>query len=116
MDDYLKFLEEVGLTEEDMEKTMATLPPPVPAAERERYYVAESEINGMGVFAKEDVEGLIGIMLDGQEWHEAGRYANHSTTPNAFPVKAGTALLMVGRASKDEELTVNYRDVRRVLQ
>lgn len=114
-DDFTKFLKETGLTVEQMEEAARHLPPSLPPDPNEHYYVASSDIHGEGVFAKYDVDGFIGVMWSDHEWYHAGRYANHSATPNCRPLLTDGVMILIGKADKDEELTVDYRDVKEIL-
>lgn len=113
-DDWNKFLEELGLTQETMDEAAKTLPTPI-KEEDPSYFVSDSPIGGKGVFAKKDMNGFLGKLRSGNDWYVAGRYANHSPTPNAIPVRFGDELAMVGEVKKGEEITLNYRDVRKLL-
>lgn len=113
-DDYYLFLQEMGLTQEAMDE--ATLSMPVPLAEEDAlYYVAESKINGLGVFARESCSGIVALLKSPEGWYVAGRYANHSPEPSVVPVKLRGLLLAYGKLNKDQEITLDYRHVRRLI-
>lgn len=114
-DDFQLFLQEIGLTQEDLDEALPKMPPPLPRDPSEKYYVADSAVQGLGVFASEDVDGFIGRMWDDGDWYEAGRYLNHSPSPNCRPIKVDGVVILIGEAKADEELFVNYRDVREIL-
>lgn len=113
--DYQVFLEEMGLTQEMMDKAAATMPPPL-VEEEATYYVAESNINNLGVFAGEDCRGIVALLKSPEGWYVAGRYANHSAEPSVIPVKLGDLLLAYGKLNKDQEITLDYRHVRSLLE
>ena len=80
-----------------------------------------SAIAGKGIIATADIavgEIIAAARVDGKRT-PAGRYTNHSPTPNATMVNAGNRVLLVAIAPisgcpggfDGEEVTVNYRDV-----
>lgn len=115
MDDYKELLKEFGLTQEDMDRAAETLPTPLQEPGRP-YYLAPSDIQGMGVYASRDVRGMIGKMKVGDEWYEVGRYVNHAKYPNAVAVKSENTLFCYGEVKEGEEITLDYRQVRRILE
>lgn len=113
--DWELFLEEMGLTQEQMDRAAASMPPPKKES-NPKYFISTSEVNGSGVFAKQDMVGMLGLLRDGEEWYAAGRYANHSPSPNAIPIKFEDKIIMYGEVKKGEEITLNYRDMRRLIE
>lgn len=115
MDDWGLFLEEVGLTQEIMDEVARKLPPPL-KEEDALYFVSSSDIAGRGIFVKQDLNGFLGVLRIGDEWTVAGRYANHSPSPNTVPIKFKDQIAMYGEVNKGEEITLNYRDIRRLIE
>jgi len=115
VDDFDLFLEEVGVSRELMLSTMEKMPPPLPRDSSEKYYLASSPVHGTGVYASENVDGFIGRLWEDNYWYEAGRFLNHSPTPNCRPLLVEGVMILIGEANQDEELLVNYRDIREVL-
>ena len=117
--DYLKFLQEVGLTQEQVDAAFALCENYITRNDSDKYKLATSEIHGTGVVASESVpQGTtIGTLREGNSWTEAGRYMNHAQLPNTTLVADGKYLDIVTTASvaSGEELTVNYREVRKAL-
>jgi hypothetical protein len=78
-------------------------------------YIDESDINGTGLFADNIFRhgDLIAPMRIGNNRSIAGRYTNHSLTPNSKPeyVNNVLSLVCVKPISCSEEITVNYREV-----
>ena len=108
------FLEECGLTQEDiaLAKTKAGVPL---TEDSPRYEVRESDIDGLGVFALQDLDGDVG-KFKSDEWYTLGRYTNHSATPNCKCFLLNDTLILKGKVSKDEEITVDYFQVREMCQ
>ncbi len=79
--------------------------------------VKESKINGLGLFAKEDIPinyefGITHHWLDTECIRTPlGGFINHSETPNAFIVDDGDIRTMysVRKIKKDEEIVVYYK-------
>ncbi len=108
--DYGCFLDEFELTEEDIQA--ATHSMPVTLLSDSNVYVGSSNIDGMGLFAK-DVSGgdvVAPMMLDGEKT-EAGRYTNHSHDPNAIMIVVDhkNIDLVATRDINNEEVTIDYR-------
>lgn len=84
-------------------------------ANSENYYLAPSKLEGLGVFAKRDfqLQEMIGQVLDGTLRTQLGRYTNHSLNSNVeFKICDNLTYAIACKAiNKDEEITVNYRQV-----
>lgn len=84
-------------------------------ANSENYYLAPSKLEGLGVFAKRNFQSqeIIGQVLDGQLRTQLGRYTNHSLNSNVeFKICDNLTYAIACKAiNKDEEITVNYRQV-----
>lgn len=114
-DDWQLFLEEIGLTQEQLDAAVPTLEQPL-VEQGVPYYLAPSQTHGMGIFALHDIDGVVGKLMKGDKWYVAGRYANHSATPNTIPIKGKDEIIMYGLANKDEELTLDYRHMRILIE
>lgn len=112
MSDFHAFLAEIGLTQAQMDAAAASMPRPLSRMEDEDYFVSQSEIDGFGCFAAKDIDGLIGRLRTGDDWHEAGRFINHSPTPNATASMQGGNMVAHGKVARGDEITLDYRQVR----
>ena len=117
--DYLAFLQEVGLDEKAVNEAYSLVTEVLPRYEDDPYEIRDSAIHGLGVTltraqAKDTYAGTLRV---GDTWTEAGRYMNHSATPNTYLVQNGQFIdiLLAESLSEGEELTVDYRDVRKLL-
>lgn len=108
MDDFDKFLQEMGLTHEDLENV--EIPKPLKKHPLEPYYIGASGVHGEGAFALEDIDGFVGRLWENGEWYELGRYANHGY-PNCIPQRVGDVIILIGKVKKGEEILVDYRDI-----
>lgn len=81
----------------------------------ENYYLAPSRLEGIGVFAKRDFceQEIIGFGLDQDLRTQLGRYTNHSLNPNMIFKMCNNSVegIACKAIKKDEEITVNYRQV-----
>lgn len=112
MSDFAAFLDEVGLTQAQMDAAAAAMPKPIPREVGDGYRVFPSPIHGVGCFATRDIDGRIGAMRHGESWCEAGLYINHSAAPNAIAVMQGDTLVAYGKVAMGDEITLDYRQVR----
>lgn len=112
MNDFDAFIEEIGVTRAAMDAAAEAMPVPLPKSESERYRVGLSPIHGTGCFATHDIDGVIGKMRCGNDWYEAGRFINHSATPNATAKMQGNTLFACGTVCSGDEITLDYRQVR----
>ena len=77
------------------------------------FVVSESEINGLGLFPIIVIKAgdiIAPALLDGAKT-TAGRYTNHSGTPNAEMIVMDdkNINLVALRDIEDEEITINYK-------
>ena len=85
---------------------------PLPA----QLYIRRSAIDGMGLFAKEDIEGnvnlgLTHIVVDGELIRTPlGGFVNHSDEPNCIKLKEGKRynLFTLRDIKVEEEITLKY--------
>jgi quercetin dioxygenase-like cupin family protein len=117
--DYAAALTDLGLTEADVEQAMGGAPSPMPHGSY-KMQVSASSVHGKGVFSTAEISAheMIAPVRIGGEWTPAGRFINHSKTPNAEWVASENGDLYLF-ASEDisgckggilgEEITVDYR-------
>lgn len=110
--DYEGFLLESGFTEDDVQRV--THGSEVITTKNDKFCVAESEINGSGLFplARIKAGDVIGPALLNGVKTTAGRYTNHSGTPNAEMIVMDdkNINLVALRDIGDEEITTDYRN------
>lgn len=110
--DYMAFVRESGLSHEEIQYLVEF---DNVRNEDNDYlvYLDDSKIHGTGLFAAADFSenDIICPAKVGEHRTNAGRYTNHSGSPNACFEKLGDDLLLVAkrRIFKGEELTVDYR-------
>lgn len=119
-EDYHNFLDEYGLNESFVRKLSESSVDQIPMPEGfENIYVSESKINGLGLFSFADVKAgylLCPARINGFRT-PAGRYTNHSPTPNAiFTAMEGDnlSLLAIKNIAADEEITIDYRQAMEI--
>tara|TARA_R110000868_G_scaffold79664_1_gene226596 strand:+ start:38 stop:403 length:366 start_codon:yes stop_codon:yes gene_type:complete len=111
-DDYLEFLNEIGLTVKQMSDAAAVST--WKDCDSETVQVGCSEIHGQGVRAKVDLAPSESIPAIHQgQWTQWGRFMNHSKYPNVKPVGniQNIALVPLQEIGKGSEVLVNYRDM-----
>lgn len=115
VDDYLTLLSELNITDEQV-KAQSFVTHDMIDMNKEYDHITkrESPINGYGLFSSKDIninEVICPARLNGNRTI-AGRYANHSKTPNAKPILVGDDVYYKATESIDagSELTINYRD------
>ena len=82
----------------------------------DQLYIRRSAIDGMGLFAKEDIEGnvnlgLTHIVVDGELIRTPlGGFVNHSDVPNCIKLKEGNRynLFTLRDIKVEEEITLKY--------
>ena len=82
----------------------------------DQLYIRRSSIDGMGLFAKEDIEGnvnlgLTHIVVDGELIRTPlGGFVNHSDEPNCIKLKEGNRynLFTLRDIKVEEEITLKY--------
>lgn len=116
--DFWRVLQAFGISQEAMDRA-ALIAVYLPIY-RNNLMVGESAIHGDGVIAKAvfDEGAEIGPMKLGSDWTTYGRYTNHAKNPNAFVGWEGDTLMCYAnrRIVIGEEITVNYRQVRRIIE
>jgi SET domain-containing protein len=79
-------------------------------------YIRRSAIEGMGLFAKEDIDGNVNlglshIVVDGELIRTPlGGFVNHSDKPNCIKIKEGDrySLFTLRDIKAEEEITLEY--------
>lgn len=121
MSDFEDFLAEQGLNQENLTDAEKWIGPLAEDNSKEKFhFIGTSEIQGKGVFANRflPMGRAVGRLKIGSQWTEMGRYMNHSKESKISLVKSnGTIYVYVIEPIKEfDEITVNYRDVKRALQ
>jgi len=117
VEDYNRVIEESSMTHEQINALVAN------TADRQDLDLDEygvtlekSEIEGIGMFAAKHMnagEDVMPSRVAGKRT-QAGRYVNHSMTPNAVMVNSGNDVMTLRTSAPveaGEELTVSYRQV-----
>jgi len=110
---YSQFLSEFNLKEENIRNESES--EPYKEIESDAFYVAESKIEGIGVFAsRRFVAGeIIGPMTQEGNKTQLGRFVNHSGYPNTNYI--GNAIMATRAIDAGQELTIAYSLSRRLL-
>lgn len=118
--DYDQFVEELGMSQEAIKTLVEYEGDQIPMPEGyEKLKQQPSTIHGSGMFAVVDIEAgeFIAPARLNNKRTPAGRYTNHSPTPNACMQPddvGGLNLVAIRNISQDEEVTVDYRQVKLV--
>lgn len=110
--DHDLFKREYGITDQ-LERLILEITSDLDLSDIEGVYVGSSNIQGVGVFAKDIKSGeLVGYArIDGNRTI-LGRYTNHAKNGNVKPVMSGDNIVLVAtRDINKEEITVDYRDM-----
>lgn len=118
MNDYHVFLNEVGYSESAVRAISENEADRI-NIDADSVYLADSAIEGTGLFLSGDVEGgevVIAALLDGMRT-QAGRYGNHSREPNSRMQFIGddVYLVAIDDIQAGEELTTSYRDTHHLM-
>lgn len=117
IEDYDTMVRGLGFTPEEVEAMSDIKEDMIPWPKDSILEVRDSKIHGKGCFTKEKIEtgNVAGVARVGFNRTPLGRYANHSFKPNAkCDIKNNTLYFVATRdISTDEEITVDYRDVRK---
>jgi hypothetical protein len=113
MGDYHKFLDEQGMSDSFVRKC-SELEGDRIDIKSSNIVVKKSDIEGLGLFSVKQLSSgdfIMKAVLDGKRT-EAGRYSNHSLTPNARAVRNGDDfdLYATSDIGDNEEITTNYRN------
>lgn len=118
--DYYRAIAEFGLTHEKVQELTNNTDDQIPFPHGSyNVTVSKSKIEGKGMFATAPFkEGeRIAVARIGANRTPAGRYINHSQTPNAYPVTQGDKAYIVANqyikgckgGSLGDEITIDYR-------
>jgi hypothetical protein len=120
MDDYQLFLNEYGLTEEYVRSMSENTHDIAREVEiLDSIYIDKSSIEGLGLFSKFDTKAgffICPARINGFRTL-AGRYTNHSATPNAIFTAMENddlGLLAIKLISSGEEITIDYRQAMEI--
>ncbi len=116
--DYGAFLHQLGVDQEEMNKIVQIEYDLMPMPEGVSAELRDSPIHGKGLFATKDFQAgdvVCPGRLDGKRT-PAGRFINHSPTPNIVPKKVGDDIYAVAarKIQAGDELLVDYRASMRV--
>ncbi|MCP4910023.1 MAG: SET domain-containing protein-lysine N-methyltransferase [Bacteroidetes bacterium] len=115
VDDYAMLMNELNITDELVLRQTLTSENILNMPENEQHiYKDKSQINGQGLFTRKDIPNgaiICHARLNGDRTI-AGRFANHSSTPNAVPLLQGDNIVYKALKSinSGSEITINYRD------
>lgn len=118
MDDYHVFLSEYGLIEEQVRRLSENESDFNPV-EISSIYVDTSNIEGLGLFSNEPIKAgffICPARINGLRTI-AGRYTNHSGTPNAIFTAMeddNLGLLAIKPIAAHEEITIDYRQAMEI--
>lgn len=116
--DYRDFLAEIGFNDSDVRKASEKSTDRIDI-DTNVIYLCESDIEGIGIFSSTGIDkgDIVMAALLGGMRTQAGRYTNHSGSPNASMQYIGEDIYLVAISDipKGEELTTNYRDTRQLL-
>ena len=113
--DYEYFLNEIGLSHDEMEKIVNTDDVVSLPVGYEHIEINNSSISGKGLFTTKEIKAgsLICPVRLKEKRTVAGRYSNHALHSNTKPVVEDDVFYIM--ATKDiqsnEEITMNYRDI-----
>jgi len=116
--DFELFLSQLGMTQEAMDAIVQIEHDLIPMPEGFDVETKDSALHGTGLFVTRDFsagEFICPGRIDGKRT-PAGRFINHSTKPNAKPVKDGDDINAVAlrKLSAGEEILIDYRESMRV--
>lgn len=116
--DFERFREQLGFTQSELDAIVQIESDLMPMPEGCDVELRPSMLHGIGLFATRDFDEMEVICpgrLNGKRT-PAGRYTNHSRTPNAEPVKSGDDIYAVAikPIKAGAEILIDYRDSMRV--
>ena len=119
-DDYQAMLIDMGITDDEVKSISGDMSDHIELTD---YYsskvdVAKSDIAGRGVFAMMDFKAgarVVPVRI-GNSRTVAGRYTNHSPHPNVIGkiIEGDIYFIAINNISAGDELTVDYRQARKV--
>jgi len=124
-EDYVKVLQESGYTEEQAQAEVQNLNDQIPFPLGPlSVKVDDSPIHGKGLFAMSGFQAgevICDMRIEGKRT-PAGRYTNHSRTPNAVPRWCGKTIQLVALLGvkgclggfNGDEITIDYREAMKV--
>ena len=113
MNDYEKYIKEIGLTEDQIQ-ILVNLDNVI-ELNNPNYYKGKSSIHGVGVFASKDIKkgNIIGdVTINNKYRTTLGRWVNHHNIKNAIFYKIQNDLIAIAEEdiAKDQEILIDYRD------
>ena len=116
-EDFARFLRENNISQKQMDFAKQFIKESIPSP---GIRIEDSRIEGLGAYAVQSFlpKDVICMARVGGDWTVAGRYANHSITPNAEARSSHGAVKLVAikEISVGDEVTVNYRSVKLAIQ
>lgn len=119
IDDYQSFLNEYGLTEEYVRALSENDRDLITNIELDGIYLERSPIDGLGLFSKYNTKAgffICPARINGLRTL-AGRYTNHSSSPNAIFTAMENddlGLLAIKPIAAGEEITIDYRQAMEI--
>jgi hypothetical protein len=114
--DFQDFLDEIGVTQAQMDAAALTLPDPVIVVGDLRHPVRPSAIQGLGVFSGDHFQAVdrVCTLMAGKEWTICGRYINHDRNPNLRALVDSDAVYGIALRAihEGDEITLDYRQVK----
>ena len=112
--DYLTFVNSIGMNQEQIDEQVNNKSD-LSGLEIDCVYVADSKINGKGLFSYRDFDAdeIVCLARDGNKRTLAGRYTNHALQPNSEIVFISDEwqLKTLSPIFEGEEFTISYRDI-----
>jgi SET domain-containing protein len=113
MNDYQKFIKEIGLTE-DQVQILVNLDNVIELSS-DIYYKGKSSIHGTGIFALRDIKKgeIIGdVLINDKHRTTLGRWVNHCKDKNTKFHRVDNNFIAITEKdiTKDQEILVDYRD------
>jgi SET domain-containing protein len=113
MNDYEKYIGEIGLTE-DQVQILVNLDNVI-ELNNSNYYKGKSNIHGIGVFASKDIKkgDIIGnVTINNKYRTTLGRWVNHHNIKNTIFYKIKNDLIAIAEEdiNKNQEILIDYRD------
>jgi hypothetical protein len=109
--DFKDFIKSIGITDKDLDRASSECP--YCQNPMEGLTVSESLIDGNGIFSLKQFSenNEIGVLFRNDGWTLAGRFMNHSKTPNSRVSIIEGNMVCIANQTIDigEEITLDYR-------
>lgn len=111
--DFDAMVQESGVDLERIRPLYESVHDCIPFHGKQKVTTGRSPIDGIGLFAQESIARgeMVAMMRRGQFRTPAGRYTNHSQTPNARVIRTDEDFWLVALAniSLGDEIVIDYR-------